>query len=97
MSHKANNDLTDGEVLTLYSLWSEETHAAGFLHPDPDNVTAFISWLDTMPSARKVTEDYEIEMLLEFRYQMYRRRADEHNLISAASEVLPPEDHNNGC
>ena len=80
MSLKTNNDLTDGEVLTLYSLWSEETHAAGFLHPDADNVTAFISWLDTMPSTRKVTEDYEIEMLLEFRYQMYRRRVGKMDL-----------------
>ena len=61
--------MTDSEILTLYSAWSEDYYCAGFITPNPDTVKQFRTWLQN-PHKRDLTrepmEDYEQEMLTEF-------------------------------
>jgi len=61
-----NNSMTDFEILALYSQWSEDYYCAGFLHPSPETVREFRTWLNTRQSVQTV---YEIEMLKEFHKQ----------------------------
>lgn len=59
----------EGLLLALYSFWSEEFYAAGFMNPTPGTVGQFRRWLkDTLETAPP-QEDYEREFLEEFRRQ----------------------------
>ena len=58
--------MTDQEILTLYSTWSEEYHCAGFLNPSSETVKDFRDWLNRHSEPLK---DYEQEMLEEFHKQ----------------------------
>ena len=60
--------MTDGDILSLYSQWSEEYYCASFLHPSSEVVKKFRKWLHD-PSKRyprPAQYDYEIEMLEEY-------------------------------
>ena len=61
-------DYTDAEILMLYSIWSEEHYAAGFMSPTKGTVKQFKDWLDDPLSGylggfRGPEYDYEFEML----------------------------------
>jgi len=63
--------MTDEEILVLYSQWSEEYYCAGFISASPGTVREFRKWL----TDRKILylipilHDYEGEMLEEFHKQ----------------------------
>jgi len=62
---------SDGEILALYSQWSEEYYCAGFLSPDSLSIQAFRTWLHDprKPYLKLVQYDYEKQMLEEFHKQ----------------------------
>jgi len=66
------NNMTDSEILALYSAWSEDYYCAGFITANPGTVKQFRTWLQN-PHKRDLTrepmEDYEQEMLIEFHKQ----------------------------
>jgi hypothetical protein len=59
----------EGLLLALYSYWSEEFYAAGFMHPDAETVAEFRRWMKNTPEVVPAREDYEREFLEEFRRQ----------------------------
>jgi len=63
--------MSDEEILTLYSQWSEEYYCAGFLTPNSRSIQAFRTWLHDPRKlyVRSVQYDYEREMLEEFHKQ----------------------------
>jgi len=66
-------NMTDRQILQLYSEWSEDAYAAGFISPSEETVRRFREWLKG-PRARedledKPLEDYEVEMLEIFKRQ----------------------------
>lgn len=62
--------LPDWLILMLYEYWSEETWRASFHSPSPAIVADFREWLAAQPpQTRPLYEDYETEMLREFRRQ----------------------------
>ena len=58
---------SDVELVNLYSEWSEEYYAAGFLIPDESRCRDFVRWLNRRDSEgygrRPPWESYEREML----------------------------------
>ena len=60
--------MTDEEILSLYSQWSEEYYCAGFLCASPETVSAFRKWLNDPRKLylKPIQYDYEREMLDEF-------------------------------
>jgi len=60
--------MTDEEILSLYSQWSEEYYCAGFLDASPATVSAFRKWLNDPRKLylKPIQYDYEREMLDEF-------------------------------
>ena len=58
---------TEGVLLELYGVWSEEVYAAGFMSADADTVASFREWLKQRPLV--ATEDYEKKMMAEFKRQ----------------------------
>ena len=69
---------SDSTLLRLYSLWSEEKWAAGFLKPTDDIVRDFVGWLSREWEAE---EGYETEMLTKARV-----------LLKAAQPASSPPD-----
>jgi hypothetical protein len=67
--------MTDEEILSLYSQWSEEYYCAGFLTPDSLSVLEFRKWLTAL-RLKPVQYDYEREMLEEFHRQETVSNAD---------------------
>ncbi len=62
--------MTDGRIVELYGLWSEETYCAGFTSPSPDAVRQFREWLVREPKWDSASADaYEVKMIAEFRQQ----------------------------
>lgn len=59
---------TDGEVIALYSFWSEEFYAAGWMSPDPGTVKQFREWL-VEQAVMTATEGSRRRMLAEYRKQ----------------------------
>lgn len=63
------------ELLGLYSRWSEEYWAAGFMSPDPHTVRDFRIWLHNpkrdqwLRGVGRDLHDYEVQMLEEFKRQ----------------------------
>lgn len=85
--------LTDGQIIALYSHWSEEAYAAGFMHADEWIVRKFRAWLDLLVDGvgaeGRPLEDYEIAMLDFYRAQE-SQQADE----DAELENYDPRDAN---
>ncbi|GEM_PF-4507156 len=59
----------EGLLLALYSFWSEEFYAAGFMDPDAETVAEFRRWLKDTLETSSPQQDYEKEFLEEFRRQ----------------------------
>ena len=59
----------EGLLLALYSFWSEEFYAAGFIDPDAETVAEFRRWLKDTLELSPPRQDYEREFLEEFRRQ----------------------------
>jgi len=70
--------ITDEELLSLYSQWSEEYYCAGFLHPSPESIKGFRKWLNDPRKLylRTVQYDYERDMLEEFHKQEREENVD---------------------
>jgi hypothetical protein len=65
----------EARLLDLYSAWSEDRYAAGFMSPSPDTVDQFITWLNG-PGVPRRAWDYEIEMLDEYARRLADRKAE---------------------
>ena len=65
MPHNYN----DQELIILYSYWSEENWAAGFMKPDRDIVASFRKWIHLYCEHPRNLLDYEQELLAEYRRQ----------------------------
>ncbi len=61
------NDFGDQSILRLYEEFSLTVYAAGFMIGDDVHVWRFRQWLKERPPF--VIEDYEAEMLAEYRSQ----------------------------
>jgi len=66
-------NITDTEILALYSIWSEEYYCANFLVPHPETIKEFRNWLKSNP---KPLKDYEQEMLEEFHRQKQEKKEE---------------------
>jgi len=67
-----NENMTDTEILVLYSNWSEEYYCASFLQPSPEAVKEFRNWLKNLHEqdwTSNPLQNYEQEMLKEFHKQ----------------------------
>ena len=54
----------DRRLVELYSEWSEEYYAAGFISPTPSSVESFVRWLSARRAAAPAAlKDYELAML----------------------------------
>jgi len=63
-------EMTDQEILALYSSWSEEYYCAGFLNPSPGTIKEFRNWLKNLHEQDWTPlQNYEQEMLQEFHRQ----------------------------
>jgi hypothetical protein len=65
------DELSDAQLLRVYSAWSEGTYCAGFMDPSEETVKQFIDALPELIAdemARPI-ESYEREFLDEFRRQ----------------------------
>tara|TARA_B100000949_G_scaffold189117_1_gene172100 strand:+ start:366 stop:575 length:210 start_codon:yes stop_codon:yes gene_type:complete len=63
--------MTDEEILSLYSQWSEEFYCAGFFYGSSGTIRDFRKWLNDPRKLylKPVQYDYEREMLKEFHKQ----------------------------
>lgn len=63
---KELKEYTDRELLSLYSQYSEEAWAAGFMQPSESEVRSFKRWLlswEATNREERPLEDYELEFL----------------------------------
>ena len=56
-------NLTDREIVLLYSQWSEECYAASFWTLDADGLKRFVVWL----KREQPFKDYELELVRQYR------------------------------
>jgi hypothetical protein len=64
-------ELPDGELVALYSEWSEERYCAGFMHPSEETVKEFREELPDIIAKKMSTafKWYERQFLIEYKRQ----------------------------
>ncbi len=62
--------MTDGLIVEIYRLWSDDTCCVGFLKPSPDTVQEFRGWLEQeLRWDPAFASNDEKEMIAEFHRQ----------------------------
>jgi hypothetical protein len=79
---------TDSDLLRLYSQWSEEAYAAGFIDPTESSVRSFLNWLMRIPEEIEPVEDYEFEMLKIAREQLKEYEVEEANTCQCDGDYV---------
>ena len=60
-------NLTDREIVLLYSEWSETFYAASFRTLSPEILSEFVQWLSDWAGEPLPLEDYELELVRQYR------------------------------